>query len=330
MITKIFDNGWGAEYPLKKYEQEIVQSLIKNFSNSTQNTVLINSVWYTNDYHSQVMQWLKSNTWDQIVLIAMIDAAIPSPQWYEEFNRPVSTIGYYPGPGQVDFCALFVDRYLQAPDPEEILNSSRIDTPYMCLMRKPHWHRRKLFKKLIQHQVLEQGLVSMGSESGTAAWQLPTDRTHDNLAPNAESTHYGVPNDIVSLGHMENWQRHFLNVVAETFYDINTTNFVSEKIYKPIVGCRPFLVYDPDGATRWLTERKFEPYVDDFNDITDLDLRYPVNVPKFLAQLVQQPQSYWQSKLIDLRPKILYNRQRFREYVEEQQLIVKQGIPCQI
>lgn len=329
MIIKTFDQGWGREYPLKQYEQQVVASLVKPFVESDQRIVMINSVWYTTQMHDEVITWLRNNDWDQIVLVAMLDAAIPYPDRYAEFGRPVTGVGYYPGAGQVDFCALFVDHFLQAPDTDVLLDSNTIDTAYMCLNRKPHWHRQKLHNRLQSLDLVTKGIVSMGG-NGQAVVALAQDREHDTLAPNATRDHYGIPNDIVSLGHQGNWQRHLLNVVTETFYDINRTGFVSEKIYKPIVGCRPFLVYDPDGGTRWLRERGFEPYTQDFQDISDLDLVEPHNLPEFLKVLCEQTPVYWQKKFVDLQEKILYNKAHFADYVKQQQSIVKKGIPCQI
>jgi hypothetical protein len=329
MIIKTFDQGWGSEYPLKQYEQQVVSSLIKPFVESDQQIVVINSVWYTTEMHDKVMSWLHNNDWNQIVLIAMIDAAIPYPDRYAEFGRPVTGIGYYPGAGQIDFCALFVDHFLQAPDNNILLDVNTIDTAYMCLNRKPHWHRKRLFSRLDNLGIVSKGIVSMGGD-GQAVVTLVQDKEHDSLAPNATRDHYGIPNDIVSLGHEGNWRRHLLNVVTETFYNINQTGFVSEKIYKPIVGCRPFLVYDPDGGTRWLTERGFEPYVRDFQDISDLDLVDPHNLPEFLKVLCEQTPAYWQKKFIDLQEKILYNKAHFAEYVNQQKSIIEKGIPCLI
>jgi hypothetical protein len=329
MIIKTFDQGWGREYPLKQYEQDVVTSLVKPFVESDQQIVMINSVWYTTEMHQQVMSWLRTHNWDQIVLIAMLDAAIPYPDRYAEFGRPVTGIGYYPGAGQVDFCALFVDHFLQAPDQDVLLNINSINTAYMCLNRKPHWHRKKLYNRLEALDLITKGIVSMGGD-GQAVITLTQDCEHDSLAPNATRDHYGIPNDIVSLGHLGNWSRHLVNIVTETFYDINQTGFVSEKIYKPILGCRPFLVYDPDGGTQWLRERGFEPYTRDFQDISNLDLALPQNIPKFLSVLCDQTPAYWQKKFIDLQEKIQYNKAHFADYIERQKNIVKKGIPCPI
>jgi hypothetical protein len=329
MILKTFDQGWGKKYSLKQFEQQVIADLTRPFVASDQRIVMINSVWYTDDMHKQVMSWLRENDWDQIVLIAMLDAAIPYPDRYAEFGRPVTGIGYYPGPGQVDFCALFVDHFLQPPERDILLRVDTIDTAYMCLNRKPHWHRQQLYSRLQALDLVNRGIVSMGGD-GQAVMALTQDRDHDTLAPNASRDHYGIPNDIVSLGHLNNWLRHLVNIVTETFYDINQTGFVSEKIYKPIVGCRPFLVYDPDGGTQWLTRRGFETYTQDFQDISDLDLALPHNIPKFLSVLCKQTPVYWQKKFVDLQEKILYNKAHFVDYVNQQQSIVKQGIPCPI
>jgi hypothetical protein len=330
MIIKEFDNGWGKDFPLKQFEQQIQHQMLTNVRTDQSRTVVINSVWYTQDFHEQVMSWLRDNQFDHIVLVAMLDAAIPYPDRYQEFGCTVSAMGYYPGTYHLDFCALFVDRFLRPPDTTWLMDHSSIDTPFMCLNRKPHWHRVRLYQALQSLDLVDRGLVSMGSQDGPALRTLAQDRAHDDLAPNATADHYGIPNDIVSLGHLANWQKCLLNVVTETFFDINKTGFVSEKIYKPIVGCRPFLVYDPDGATTWLHDRGFESFVQDFQDISDLDLRRPNNLAPFLSELSAQPVTYYRKKFIDLREKILYNKQHFRSHIQRQQQTMQRGISCPI
>ena len=172
--------------------------------------------------------------------------------------------------------------------------------------------------------MLDQGIVSFAQER-----VLTTDREHDDMAPEATREHFGIPNDIVSLGHPDNWSRCFLSVVTETAWNINQIGFVSEKIYKPIVGCRPFLVFDTDGAVAWLTKRGFEPFINDFTDITDLDLSDSSVLANFVQILCAQPKSYWQKKFVDLHDKIMYNKSQFTQYVKQQKLIIEKGIQCQ-
>lgn len=328
MILQVFDNGWGQAYAAKQFEQSTVDTMLAPIRNDQSRTVVVNSVWYTDDFHELVMAWCRENAPDHIVLVAMLDAAIPVPNSYQELGIPVSTAGYYPGAGHLDFWALFVDRFLQLPDTPDLLACDQMQIPFMCLNRKPHWHRQKFYARLQALDLVDRGLVSMGSGTGVALRCLPEGTIPDTLAPNAHKDHFGIPNDIVSLGNLSNWQRCFLNVVTETVYDIKHNGFVSEKIYKPIVGCRPFLVYDPDGACAWLRERGFQPYVDDFRDISDLDLAVPANLAPFLLTLCDQPCSYYRQKFIDLRDKILYNKEQFQQHVLNQKLTVQKGITC--
>jgi hypothetical protein len=329
MIVKIFDNGWGSEYPLKKFEQQIVDNFLKTQAQDSSKTVVINSVWYTQEYHQSVLSQLRDMDFDSIVLVAMIDAAIPHIDWYHEFGRPVYTLGYYPGSNNLDFWALFVDHFFEHPKISELLDHNLINWPYMCLNRKPHWHRVRLFNKLTALDIVHKGLVSMGGQ-GQAVTQLSADCDHDDLAPNANKDQTGLPNDIASIGLLSNWQQHFLNVVTETVYGINQNHFVSEKIFKPIVGLRPFLVYDTDGAAWWLESRKFQHYNQDFSDICDLDLSQPNNLPDFLKILCDQPESYFRSKFVALMPKLLYNKNQFVTYVADQKHRINQGLQCQI
>jgi hypothetical protein len=169
----------------------------------------------------------------------------------------------------------------------------------------------------------------MGGNNSPAERILNIDSGHSDLAPNNGTDQNGIANDIMSLGHPDNWSRCFLNVVTETQFDIEKTYFVSEKIYKPIVGCRPFLIYAL-GADQWLTQRGFKTYATDFQDISNLDLTNPYNIPEFLVTLCKQTPKYWQSKFVALKDKIVYNKTHFAEYIQQQKLNIEKGFKCQI
>jgi hypothetical protein len=326
MIIQNFDNGWGQQYRWKKTETHVVNELLTTWINDQSRTVVINSVWYTQEFHDLVMSWLRSNDWDRIVLVAMLDPAIPQPQWYSEFDRPVIPMGYYTGPNQIDLCAVLLTDSIDLQPYGDLLDVSCIDTPFICLNRKPHWHRLKLFQRLQQHDLLDRGIVSMGSDTGIPLRSLPEKDKISDLAPNSTAQSYGVPNDIASLGPPEIWRRCFFNLVTETAWDINNTGFVSEKIYKPILGMRPFVVYDPDGGESWLRDRGFETYRQDFSDISCHDPCDPIQVIGFLRDLVSQNKGYMQSKLESLSEKLKFNRDRLQKYVKEQREKINHGI----
>lgn len=331
MIIKTFDNGWGDEFPAKQFENFLLSKVYEQLKSDPKTTVVVNSVWYSDFYHTHtVMPYLKANSIDRVVLVSMLDPAIPQADWFQGLAGEVVSVGYYPGAGFVDYWALFLDKHFQEPHIVDMVRADVIDTAFMCLNRKPHWHRVKLYRQLEANNLLDSGLVSLGGDNGPAVRTIAEELDVVNLAPNSGVEQNGIPNDITTLGRIENWQRCFLNVVTETIFDINHNYFVSEKIYKPILGHRPFLVYDTDGATRWLTERGFETYCRDFGDISDLDLTDPDNIVPFLSVLCQQPRTYWQKKFLDLIEKMLYNKRQFDVYANSQQKLINEGLPCLI
>lgn len=314
------------EWPIKVLEQSILNTYLAPVMADNSRTVVINSTWYGEQQHSSTIQWLRYNDWDQIVLVSMIDATIPQPTWYQEFDRPVLAVGNYDGDHNIVFWAHVLNQHFILPDVR-----ADIDTAFMCLNRKPHWHRLRLYRQMESRGLLAKGLVSMGGDADSQARRVITESViENNLAPNGQAQYHGITNDIVSLGDPYNWRRCFLNVVTETIYDISQRHFVSEKIFKPMLGHRPFLVYATDGATLWLDQYGFQNYTKDFRDITDLDLGLPENMVAFLEILSTQPRSYLEHKIIDLADKISYNHNRFREFVREQQLKIQKGIQCQI
>lgn len=315
MIIKNFDIGWGPQWPMKQLEQQIVKKFLSRYYTDDSRSVIINSVWYTGDYHQQVAAELKELKLTHIFVIALLDPPNVQLSWFDEFDCEVLGIGYYPGPGYIDYCALFVDHFYQPVDQAILLNIDRIDTAYMCLNRKPHQHRLRLYTGLADAGLLDSGFVSMGGDNPR---YLNEDSEGQDIAPNGGRSQYGIANDIVSLGNINNWQRHFLNIVTETIWDIEPSDFVSEKTYKPILGLRPFLIYAPNGGEACLKSRGLETYLDDFEDITDADLRQPYNIPVLLTELCRQSPSYWKMKLVALREKLLYNQQQFKHHVRQQ------------
>jgi hypothetical protein len=326
MIIQEFNNGWGPEWSWKQFEISSVNKFLRQVISDTSQTVLINSVWYSQDYHDMVMSWLRQNHWDQIILVAMLDPAIPRPDWYSEFGRPVIAIGYYPGQNQIDLFAMLLADSIDLSVYGDLVDGSNMDTPYICLNRKPHWHRLRLFYELQHHGLLDHGVVSMGSQDGRALRSLSEPHTPNNLAPNSSEQSYGIPNDINSLGPPEIWRRCFFNVVTETVWNINHCGFVSEKIYKPIVGMRPFVVYDPDGGTEWLKDKGFETYENDFRDISQYDPSDPECLIFFLKDLTSQDKKYFCHKYYQLVEKIKFNRENFYRYVQNQKNNIKQGV----
>ena len=320
MIIKEYDVGWGAEWPLKQLEKQVVADMLATYASDNSRSVVVNSVWYNGDYHQQVLAELKILNPSHVFVVAMLDPPIVQLEWFEELGCKVTGLGYYPGSGFVDFFALAMNKFFAVLDNDTLLNELTIDTPFMCLNRKPHPHRVRLFTGLKNANLLDQGFVSLGGTPPVRV--LANDCDGQDLAPNGGTEQYGIANDIVTLGDLPRWQRHLVNIVTETAWDISQSRFFSEKTYKPILGLRPFLIYTPGCGADSLVSKGFESYVNDFRDIADVDLTESYNVVPFLSELSKQPTSYLQMKFLQLREKLLFNQDHFKKYVSQQKYIL--------
>jgi hypothetical protein len=324
MIIETFDNGWGPGIPLRDFQQQLLAQYLYPIQQDSTPTVVINSTWYTQDYHQQVKAQLATLQPKRIVLTAFMDPAIPTHDMFADFNCYVLCVGYYPGTYELDAWALIMHEHFSVNF--DVSDFKNINTAFMCLNRKPHHHRRHLYSQLVERSLVDKNIVSLGGEK-----ILSNDSIQGScIAPNPGVDQYGIVNDIMSLGPAPAWQQCFLNVVTETVYNVDKEWFVSEKIYKPIIGERPFLVYAPNGARAWLEHIGLENYIDDFGDITDLELALPQHIPEFLEQLSNQSSNYFQKKYIDLRQKIQYNKHMLAQHVTATQNKITQGIKCPV
>jgi hypothetical protein len=222
----------------------------------------------------------------------------------------------------IDFGALVTDKFVQI-DTSPNIDSSKIVVPYMIVSELPQPHCRELVELLRSSGTNKGGYIMLGG-------RLNVCRKNIDYLSSIASLNYqnNIKNsiDAMSLGDIDNWNRHFLNIVTEKIWDVEKENWWSEKIFKPIIGHRPFLVYAPNGCVNKLTSHGFQHYCNDFTDISNLDLTEPNNIPAFLKQLSDQPTSYLKMKYDQLYDKILFNNNRYTEYVKEQWATVNRGL----
>jgi len=302
---KYFNNGWGDQFKMSRYARDLLQPLYNQLQDTD---VVIDSTWYTDEYNLKVQKWINSNTVDKIILISFNDASIVNKN---KFDRPVYEVGYYDSPYFIDFWAHVVNDKYTLPTDEELLNHRTVVKPFLSYNRKPHKHRLELYNNLVDCGIVDQGIVTMDRHR-----QLDNDI--DNYITSAPEAGSVIVNDILSLGRTDLWCSSFLNIVTETWPDINQAYFVSEKIYKPIVGLRPFFVYADDLGIKWLHDRGFLTYEKDFLDIYPEEITQD-NLVDFLVVLCEASKnvSWLQTKFISLIPKLIHNRDRFYKYVEE-------------
>lgn len=263
---------------------------------------------------------------DNVIIYSFLDPPKMLP-FLDNQSFNVIKIGGNTKPNKwIDFQAVLVDKFFVIDD-NLSTTSALMHIPFMCLNGKPHQHRYNIVKELISLKLDKIGLVSFGGQSeelkNTVDYIGPISIPEKHIPP--QGINFDVI-DSMSLGDIDNWNRHFLNIVTETEWDVEQANFWSEKIFKPIIGYRPFLVYAPNGGVNMLTEHGFLHYCNDFSDISNLDLTQPDSLPKFLKELCAQPTSYLKMKYDQLFEKIMFNRERFDSYVAEQREVINQGL----
>ena len=295
----ILSNGWPADLEISQYARSLIQRL--------DDVLVVDSTWATDEFITQVHQYIDEHRPKKIVLMSFVDQHILTPK---HFDQPVYTLGYYDSPGFFDFWAHVVVDKFTIPADQELLNHKHIEAPYLSYNRKPHAHRLELYNQLVKHNIIDQGIVSMDTMRN-----IHPDTQHNDVAG---VDGHNIPNDILSLGRTDLWSISFVNIVTETWYDINRAYFVSEKIYKPIVGLRPFFVYATDLGNKWLQDRGFETYENDFRDCYGKTVTAD-NLVDFLTVLCElcKNHSWMRTKFVALQEKMLYNRQQFYKYVND-------------
>jgi hypothetical protein len=123
----------------------------------------------------------------------------------------------------------------------------------------------------------------------------------------------GIPNDTMTLGDINLWCSHLLTIVTETQHVPNIGfPFFSEKIWKPMIGMRPFLLIGDAGSIRYLQEQGFHTFNKEFdihNDDASID-----DVVGAVKNFTGDTANLYNSLL----PKLRHNKKRFYEFALEQ------------
>ena len=155
--------------------------------------------------------------------------------------------------------------------------------------------------------MLEHGIVSLGGDSDM---RLSTDV---EARVNTERSDYNpsdIPNDILSIGHLTNWNKYLINIVTET--TVHTNTFISEKTWKPIIGLRPFMIVGDRKIYSYLKEYG----IDTFDDIFGTGYQDPI-VEKRIEWVIDNLKKYSKTNLVEmykqLYPRLVRNKLQLQE-----------------
>lgn len=309
-IEKInFHSGVGFE--IHKLEIEFLNRFCDSITDNVE-TVVIREQWLEeNEYNDTIRAF--PTTVKRLINVQMLDEGKRYTH-NRQFDEYIA-LGHFPNSDYyINFLA-----YMFYKKMKEITYSAKfIDTAFMCLNGKPHYHRQQIFANLKNNNLLDKGFVSFNAHGNpmrdgkkTISYKIDNEK-NGNIIPSDFN--------VLDYGRIDYWNRHFLNIVSETLHDPDSKNyFLTEKTYKPIYGYKPFLIYAPNGAKQSLNYIGIEEYNNDFKDICDLDLYDVDNIIPFIKILASQHYKYFRKKYISLLPKILHNRNVFLNFAKEQE-----------
>jgi hypothetical protein len=184
---------------------------------------------------------------------------------------------------------------------EDFINSINLDKKDFLLLTR-HWKKHRIFLLNKLHRLgLDNNLVSW-EKSYYNHLYIEELKKHDNneefidLIINT-SRHIDVEDlvNIMGIGfeNKEMYLNTYISLVTESMFfqdDVNfPTGFLSEKIWKPIGHCQPFILAGPSNSLKYIREKynfkTFHPYIDESYDQEDDDMKrikmIEVEVEKF-------------------------------------------------
>jgi len=306
------DHGFPDHWGDRKQEMAIIQNVCKD----EQFDLVVNAVWGFLECRHPVTNELNSKfeiTKDlvlnygvrKMLFFNFVDPLYEQSTWYKvlDFCKQkigednIRTMGHidsnkFKQDQDVPFWAIHSGKKFRTYADDEVAPVV-LENTFLCYNRKPTFHRKWLYEQFKKNDLLNKGIFTLGKE-----------------VPGKE---YDIPNDNSTLGPLDVWNSSFLIIVTETDHNMHTAvPFLSEKIWKPLIGMRPFICLGDKGTIKSLKEAGFHTFNEFFgspkedltvDDVVNLVKRYKGNPTKDYNLL---------------KDKLIHNRKRFFEYAREQ------------
>ena len=195
-----------------------------------QNVLLIDNTYLN---YQQVAEAVNENHSDVVIILNVLDP--PYPWHYLASNlesmfpdKVFRYVGNESPDIEVIFWFLLCNREFTRYKEQEVTPIS-FDYVFLNYNFKPHEHRVKLIQRMREQNLLDLGYWTLDMQQ-----HQPMARTQ-GLEQN--------------LGDLNIWQKHFLNITSKTLFRMNREPLIiGEKVFKPILGLRPFVL---NGSPRY-------------------------------------------------------------------------------
>ena len=230
---------------------------------------------------------------------------------------------------EYNFHAIVGDHLMPKYNNDDVMLKN-YDKDFLCYQRKPRVWRVDFANLVKQHNLIDNGIMTLGAKteddydwSEGRTWEpMVLKESHEPYKKDGQNdkTHYGgIPNDLVTVGGLDIWNQCFLYISSETVFNHWEPLFVNERIWKTMIGLRPYVIQGNPATYKWLQGHGFKtfnhywPHVDMEDSKSVLD-----NIIKVLQFLDTKSAEDKMSMYNDMLPDLLHNKNRFYEFSGEQ------------
>lgn len=346
---------YGFEVPFIKLAQQLVKDVADRHSNDSRNIAVLNLAEVVHERGKQLASnkieyhkletFLRRHRIDTVLMVSIIE-----PHWFinhkyivENILKPLNIkykfFGWYTQPGSTffDLWSQVMTTITPAYNEHDLLPVSA-DKFFLCHTGNPMEHRIELYDKFVEHGLDKFGFVNLSKVGNRTPQYIEESNIQDY-------SQYDIPHDPYTLGDLSVWKQTIFTVVSDAFLfesgkNVNATGrvildqpgeyghtIISEKIYKPIIGLRPFIVNGSYEVTKKFKDLGF----DLFEDVLDIRLdelqtkqgihTAIIRTIKMLSAFSPEERLQWYTELL---PRLRANKQHFYQHAQQQQQLITQ------
>jgi len=333
----ISHRGWTPSLVIKEILEKIHNLVDEYFPNSK--NFVIDATWI--DHHQKELsdEYVNFGHIDNLFLCATIDCLytgenFPLPK---NPNLKIYQIGSINDKNfekySFNFAAVSLRYLFKNYTDNEVLLTDSNPKKFLCYQNKPHIHRQLFTHKIIESQLLNEGILTLQQVKNKdflySTLQVFSVEEEIEDRYHIGSTDIDHEKEIpYCLGDMKLWKKCFLVVIAETYHNnicepSGGWYFITEKTFKPIIGMRPFVHNGNPRILEYLEEQGFYTFEDYWKDIDFRGQKTLHGTVDCCLQVVQRIYNMSNDEITDMYqemiPKLQHNRNRFFQYAQEQE-----------
>ena len=211
---------------------------------------------------------------------------------------------------------------------------------FICLNRRPSIHRHAVVASLFN--LRDQGILTCAVKGGYSDWyqnwveenfinEYPefASKYKEEIKPQLPLTfNDGINPEIDNpaaneWGKVEKYYSSYLYIVTETFFEGKaqgeSTLFLSEKIFKPMIFFQPFVAFARPGIIKLLQDlgyKTFGNYIDESYDSIEDDKERLYAAVHSVKKFIELPQEQLTSQMIEMCPIFEHNYNMLKENYE--------------